>query len=1336
MRKYVIYAFVLLLMLPFTIQAQRNYSFKHINSELGLSSSCVKSILQDSFGFMWFGTKNGLNRYDGFTIKEYVCYDAVSKRGNNNIGALYEDAKRNLWVGTDRGVYIYNPYKETFTFVATKSVDGISADNWVEEIKGDNKGRIWVLVPDQGVFCYYNGEVKHYNCVIDDAHTVVPISLYVNSHNDVFVGTLGNGALFRYNDINDRFVPMTISGDFAKKFFQNDLQIIREQVDGNLVLCAQNGEIGRLNLQNNALIKIPFSAAQKIYLRDVACVDDEIWIGTQSGLYVIDEGDNTEVFLRENKVNAAGLSDNLIYTMAVDRNGGMWLGTAFSGVSYCQRKGFIFDKYAFGGISGSLSSKRIRGLAQSSDGNIWIGTEEAGLNILNPRTGVITQRKDTKDRITLIVESFGDKVYAGFSRMGLDVINVKGKSANICSDLQGESNSVYSVLCDKQGNEWIGLDYGLYYRKAEEKYFTQVEGINGWIFDLFEANDGKIWVASMGMGVYVYDPVTTIWKPYPYDETHSNGLRTNSIGSIMQDSKGTIWLSSDRGGLIRYNADTDDFTSFGMAEGLPDDVVYNILEDRNGYLWFGTNRGLVKFNPFTHDVKIFTTREGLPGNQFNYHAAIEGTDGNFYFGGVEGLIAFNPLLDVQQDSIAPIYFTRLRVLNEDVVVSEKGSPLKDNILFSERVELSHDQSTFSLSVASPNYTVQSAAQYTYRMYPIANEWVSIDANQTISFANLAQGNYRLDVKVASNGAESMRSIYISILPPWYNTVWAKILYLFICIAAVVGWFVWYRNHKEKQLCEKQELFTVKKEKELFESKVQFFTEVAHEIRTPLTLIGTPLEAIEEMEVHDTQMKRYLTMMRQNVNRLLDLTGQLLDFQKLGASRLRLKYENVDITSLLTKTLNRFEPAITLNNKVLVRNIPMTPIVASVDREAITKIISNLLNNALKYARRTIIVELLSDADHFKVRVISDSDKLSREEAERIFEPFYQKDNKEANGGVGIGLPLSRQLAEAHHGSISLEKDDNPDNAFVLEIPINSEGIVSHNESSVKTEDYATDTDSNQSVNTPGYTLMLVEDNDSLREFLVEQLSYSFAVETARNGREALEKMEENHFDLIVTDIMMPEMDGFELCTAVKDNIDLSHIPVIFLTAKHDLESKLRGLKCGGEAFIEKPFSIKFFKQQILSLLDNRRREREAFLKKPFVTVDTMKMNKADEEFMNKVITIIGDNICNDNFSVESMAELFCMSRSSLLRKIKTLFNLSPVELIRLVRLKKAAELIQEGKYRIGDVCYMVGINSLSYFSKLFFKQFGITPKDFEKQCQKNTQIILTTKSDEPTNETK
>lgn len=1309
-----------------------NYSFNHIGTNEGLSSSYIKAITQDCNGFMWFGTKNGLNRYDGKTVKCFYCYDYKNKRGNNNIGALYATPDGGLWVGTDRGIYVYSPDNETFTFLDHKSAEGVRAEDWVQDIIPDSRGNVWALVPNQGVFRYYDNDKVDYYPVIRDKvgdKDYLPVSLFVDKDDAVYSGTVRNG-LYSYDRTSNNFRKMP---GFSSPNNETIL-LIRQTFDGNLALCTPSGKIYHYQVGTGDMTLIPVREEGDLFARAMICIDNEIWLGTQNGLYVINMINGTQTKLQESNDGKSNLSNSTIYTLYADRDGNAWVGTMYGGVNFFQRNGFRFDRYSSGQLSTSLASKRIRGLSEDSNGLIYIGSEDAGFTTFNPRTGNfdVINNKD----IALVIKSFRDTVYLGKVRNGMDII-VDGKVVeNRFTDLHGvdEQNSVYSFLVDGRGNKWVGSDWGLFRSCPGENRMTKVSELNqSWIFDMIQDSKGIVWFATMGGGIWKYNPSNDKFTHYPYDENASNGLRSNSVSAIKEDSRGYIWFSTDRGGLVRYNPEEDNFITVSEEQGLPDNVVYDILEDSKGFLWFGTNRGLVKYHPETGQIKVFTTADGLLSNQFNYHSALASKDGWFYFGTMEGLIAFNPEVDTYNDSVPEIFFTSLRSGNTEFKPGTPGSPLLKSIFYTDKITLPHDFSPIVFEVSAPSYVPQGTLDYSYRLLPVDTAWIPAP-DRIINIANLIPDNYTLEVKVTNGSGYSVRSIEIIVKTPWYRTWWAIALYVFVAGALLIFLWIRYKRSQDRKLAAKEQLFSVNKEKELYENKVQFFTEIAHEIRTPLSLIDAPLEAMEALDIDDKRVVRYIKVMRKNTSRLLNLTGQLLDFQKIGAHQFDFKYERVDVTQIVNDTIERFEPAIQVKGRELITSIPQKEIYAVTDCEAFIKILSNLLNNALKYGKHRINVKLTSSDDTFSIAVTSDGDKISGENSLRIFEPFFQLNSQQDNNGVGIGLPLCRTLAHLLNGRIELVNDDSEVNTFVLTLPLKQEGVEVETlpvTDSTMNEYVMEETDTASSEPERSYSILLVEDNDDMREFLSEQLSQNFVIDSCCNGQEALDKLVEHNYDLIVTDIMMPVMDGYELCRQVKSDINRSHIPVVFLTAKNDLDSKLLALKCGGEAYIEKPFSIKYFRQQILSLLENRKHERKAFLKQPFFSIDNMKMTKADEEFMNKVIKIITDNIADENFSVESMADVFCMSRSSLLRKIKTLFNLSPIELIRLIRLKKAAELIQEGKYRIGDVCFMVGINSSSYFSKLFFRQFGVTPKGFEKQCQQNARTPEAPRTSQP-----
>lgn len=1312
-------------------KGRSGFYFNHISGEHGLSASNVKVILQDSYGFMWFGTKNGLNRYDGTSILQLNCDDLTTGVGNHNISALYEDKERNLWVGTDRGIYLYQPTKDLFTQFNPQSAEGISPDNWVAEILADSAGNVWALIPDQGLFRFKDEKVSFYALTNKrNFKNESPECLCINELGEVWVGTSGVG-LFKYNPQDDRF-DCRLTDHHGHSLAGKNIMSLCFQNE-NLILAIHDGELLKYNPRANELSTVPFAGEGKTFLRDVTCFGDELWLGTHHGLFIVNEKKNSTIHLEEDLMRPFSLSDNIIYSTYKDREGGIWVGTMFGGVNYLPNHKLLFSKYVPGSDGHSLNTKRIRGLTEDSNGCIWIGTEDGGINVLNPKTGNVHQIAEHHPGhlITLCVEHYKDKIYSGLFKQGMNEISLPDERARCVSDVELgiQEGSVYSFLIDSQGRQWIGTGWGLYMAAPHTKDYQRISATGyDWIFDILEAQDGTIWLASMGNGVWKCRPESGVFRNYATEAGGKNRLSSNSVSSIMQDSQGSIWFSTDRGGICRYNEAHDDFTSFGVREGLPDDVCYTILEDGEANLWFGTNKGLVKFRPQSGEVRVFTNKDGLLGNQFNYHSALKASDGRFYFGGVDGLVAFDPLTPEVDSPLPPVYISKLSIYNKEVTVHSPNSPLKQCIIHTDEIVLPYDQANITLDIALLSYSTAEINQYYYRMEPLDKEWVRAASNQNISYAKLPPGHYTFRVQATHSGsksARSTRSLAITILPPWWQSAWAYTGYALGIVLTLLCWFLWYRRRKERQMEERQKLFEIEKEKELYESKVDFFTEIAHEVRTPLTLINGPLEAIQEMQIEEPKMKKYISVMVQNTKRLLELTGQLLDFQKVGANKLTMKFERVDIAALVKEMVDRFEVTFQLNQKELELNLPQEEVWAAVDREAIIKIVSNLLNNALKYAQRNVRIELIKEETCFTLRVVSDGNKIPAEASHYIFEPFYQLDKKEGpRNGVGIGLSLARSLASLHKGALYLDTAQE-ENAFVLTVPLNKEGIKLENDKTFRKEIVVLDEETAVATDMHGYTLLLVEDNESMLAFILERLQEFFTVETAKNGAEALEILKNTHVDLIISDIMMPVMNGYQLCKAVKSDLELSHIPVIFLTAKNDIDSKINGLKYGAEAYVEKPFSFNYLKEQVLSLLGNRRREREAFSKRPFFSVNNMQMNKADEEFMNKVIQTIEYNITDDTFGVERMAEILCMSRSSLLRKIKTLFNLSPLDFIRLIKLKKAAELIQEGKHRIGDICYMVGINSPSYFSKLFLKQFGMTPKDFEKQYQSGAQMIIT-----------
>ncbi|MDE7115789.1 MAG: hybrid sensor histidine kinase/response regulator, partial [Muribaculaceae bacterium] len=628
------------------LSADRNYSFLHVTSEDGLSASNVKSIVRDPFGFVWFGTKNGLNRYDGHDIKRYNCQDTDKKRGNNNVGALYNAADSIMWVGTDRGIFRFDPMKEKFTYVDGKAQDGTEPYNWVQRITGDNYGNIWALLPDMGIFRIKENRIWYYplKSGSEQFKEIFYSDVCVDDKGVVWAATSGDG-IYRYDRKRDSFIRAVKSEDSAKNSFCR----LIDGGDGALLAAASDGRVFRVlpSADSGVMKEIPISEAGNIYVRDISKFDTELWIAAQGGLLIKDLVSGEEGFLHESPVNEFSISDNTIYCIYRDNENSAWLGTMYGGADYMSRRPFRFYKY---GLDSGITGRRVRGMAMNSDGTIMVGTEDAGVNVFNVSDGryEAVPGSPTKTNTVVSLATVGGSIFAGFQAAGLYRMSGKGGYEPIFHNDSYSDNSIYSYLMDSWGTEWIGSGFSLYRKNQGETEFKRV-GETGydWIFAMKETSDGMLWIGTMGNGLYRYDRRAGKFKKYVHsDEDPKSGeIGSNSINDIMEDSSGTVWISTDRGGLNRYNKKTDDFTVFGPDAGLPDDVVYSVLEDPRHNLWFGTNLGLCKLNPANGQIKVFTMADGLPSNQFSYQSAIAHPSGRFYFGTVNGMVAFDPNFD-------------------------------------------------------------------------------------------------------------------------------------------------------------------------------------------------------------------------------------------------------------------------------------------------------------------------------------------------------------------------------------------------------------------------------------------------------------------------------------------------------------------------------------------------------------------------------------------------------------------------------------------------------------------------------------------------------------------
>lgn len=1333
----------------FSIQAYATSApmyFANLNSQNGLTENYVKSITQDRMGFMWIGTKNGLNRYDGSHFKNYRIYDTLHRCGNNNVSALYVSPDQTLWIGTDKGVYLFNSQTEQFHLFDVKTTHGIKIHNWIAQIVGDHQGNIWIVSPEEGLFCF-NPKNRKMTCFQVPGPHNKPQSICVRKSGEVWVGTNGGGLYCV--DAKTKKMTHFVADRFSVSLAGKNLYTLCDY-GKYIVIGEHEGRLMKLDVKSRRLFPVDAPEVHYKIIRSVVYDGKDLFVGTQDGLFIINEAQHRVNHIKENHFIPYGLSDDMIYHLYLDHNHGLWIGTMYSGVDYMLRNGMIFRYYIPSLAEGSISSRRIHEMITLPDGTVWITSEDGCIDIFDPKTKIFTPLptpiyKGGSNRLALIL--VGDKIWSGLFKNGLDIFDMHTHELTHYTPAQlnlNEEGSIYALCKDHAGRMWAGTGDGIYL-KGKEMKFSRVKAFsNLFIQDIQEDRRHVLWIATMGNGVYEYNPATE--KIINYLPGPANSISSNSVSSITLDHAGNLWFSTDRGGISYFNLKTRRFTNYSTSDGLPDDVAYKILEDRHHHIWFSTNHGIVNFDPSSKSVHFYRAENAFITNQFNYKSAVRLPDGSFLFGGSSGVVEFNPELSYLSKHPNKVLVTNIMVNGKELKPDRNGY-LTSNIVYSKEVSLPHDMSTITLDISDLNYTIKEANAYEYKLDGYDNQWnIAVDGKD-ISYTQLPPGHYTFLARPINNKA-AMTSLKIVIRHPWWSTPLAKTIYL-ILIAIIIYYSLRMIHLRQmNKLKYKEQKYHATMEKELFNSKINFFTDITHEIRTPLTLINGSIENIDDIKSTNPELNKNLTAIRKNSNRLLNLINQLLDFREIEGNSLKLNFTKVDVCKLIHDTVSRFEPTINRQHKTISMDFEEDSLVMPVDREAFTKIVSNLLNNAMKYSETFIEIHLSVADGHLVVSIINDGNKIPADKAKEIFKPFVRLDNSHKMPGSGFGLPMALSLAQLHHGTLTLDTDDEY-NKFVLTLPLKQEGIIqidTHDEATmpsvskdasgieeigatVKQTPSQADDDtlttsnnflSNEMVEDYSltdvkdfeYTLLVVEDNDEVLKMIADKLCLHYNLLLAHDGKEGLDIVLHQHVDLVITDIMMPVMNGLEMTKAIKENIEVNHIPVIILTARQTLQNHIEGLKVGADAYIEKPFSMKYLLQQIETTLTNIRRERESFVHKPYLPVASANVDKTKEEYLDKITQLILQNIDDPDFNVEMLAQKMCMSRSSLHRKIKEVANMTPIDFIRLIRLKRAAVLMKEKGYRVSEVCEKVGISSPSYFIKLFQRQFGMTPKEF------------------------
>lgn len=1295
-------------------QEVTHYYFRTMDIRDGLSQNTVYQILQDRKGFLWFGTKDGLNRYDGLSFRVYKKEN--SGLGRNFVTALYEDREGHIWVGTDGGVFIYDPLLDSFEPFTLADSKGICIHDYVTMIGCDETGDIWISVENQGMFRYRYDDRKLQNYLHDLG--LPNITCFWFRGDTCWLALYADNLYCVKNDFESPLQPYRNAD--GEEVFKGD--IINSRAGGlyNCVYVASLNGLTEINLTSGKSRRLLEAYARSLQFRS----DDELWVGTESGLYIYHLADNAVTHLTiPDQDDSYALSDNAIYSLCRDSERGMWIGSYFGGVNYHPYQWTYFEKF-YPRDRLSYFGRRVREICEGNDGTLWIGTEDKGLFNFDPESGRITPFEHPaiyKNVHGLCLD--GNYLWVGTFSGGLNRIDLRTRQVRHYAKGEAENtmaaNDAFTICRTAAGDIWIGTTSGLLkYNRATDDFSRIPQLKNFFTYDILEDFNGNLWFATFSNGLFCYNVRKRTWRHYLADEKDINSLSYNKLIGIFEDSRKRLWFMTQGEGFCRYNPEQDNFIRYGTAQGFPDNTVYKMVEDKRGRLWLTTNNGLVCFDPETGSQHVYTTANGLLSNQFNFQSGYCDKRGRIYLGNINGFIAFDPETFVDNTFLPPVVITDFYLFNKRLAVGSPDSPLKQSITYSDRIELDADQNSFSFHVAALSYQAPEMNRLDYRLEGADREWYTVGRNGRISYSNLPYGSYVLRLRGSNSDGrwnDTERTLHIHIRPPFYLSVWAYVIYVLLVACSLIVAVVYFRRRGQLKRQQEMEKFERKKERELYTAKIDFFTNVAHEIRTPLTLIKSPLENVLASRSVSDEIRDDLEIMDLNTKRLLDLVNQLLDFRKTETQGFQLTLAECDVAAILQNTCIRFKPLAREKGLELVVEAPER-LYASVDREGLTKIISNLLTNAIKYSESYIRIRLSAEEERLQLVVCNDGAVVPLSMREEIFKPFiqYKEGTLSSASGTGIGLALARSLAELHEGTLRMD-DSVEQNCFLLSLPLKHTQAAS-----VKPQDLpATDetADGGKEETTSGicrYTVLVVEDNADMQAFVTKQLVPEYRVLTARNGVEALEVLGGHAVNLVISDIMMPEMDGLELCEHLKSELDYSHIPIILLTAKTTLQARIEGMKLGADVYIEKPFSVEYLKVCVSNLLSNREKLRVAFAHSPFVQTGSMALTKADAAFLKSLKEVVMENMQNPDFSLDDMAGLLNMSRSSLNRKIKGALDMTPNDYIRLERLKRAAQLLREGELQINEVCYTVGFNTPSYFTKCFQKQFGVLPKEVVK----------------------
>jgi signal transduction histidine kinase/ligand-binding sensor domain-containing protein/CheY-like chemotaxis protein len=1371
---------------------QKTVYFETISTKEGLSQSDVNAIYQDKQGFLWFATHDGLNRYDGYDFKVYKPNpNKKSSISSNLIFDIVEDKNGNLWIGTTGGgLNCFDKKKNTFISYKHQENNKNSLSNdYITSLYIDKSNHLWIAT-DDGLNVLdiqktnpKNIEFKHFsteggNLLAGWNGSINKI--YEDSKNQMWVGSF-NGLYKLSHDQNGGIYFKLVNKEIGLP--ETIVYTISEDKFGRLLIGNAIGLYCQVSSKSANLSKVYEGQVNEILIN----TNNSIWLGTNDGVVCYGNADNTKLpaFINEYKydpMNPNSLTKNIVKSMYKDTSGIIWIGTNGGGLNKFnpERKQFKLIKKTAN--PNSLSYDKIRTIFEDSNGTLWIGTEGGGLNFVTKKNqdGEYKNFKIIKTirkpfAITEIKSGARKTILIGAEGFpSLYSLDISNPDAIITSGdlkpIMDVKHSVFALLEDKQNNVWIGTYANGVYRwlwdKVNKRYIkdkltyqiTNPNGIsNNIIRNIVEDIHGNIWFATANglckLSASEINKQQPKFKIFKHDESNQNSISHNYVLAVFESSNGTIWIGTFGGGLNKLLPKTKDspekFISYSEANGLPNNVIKGILEDEYKMLWVSTNQGLSKFDPVQKTFKNYDVNDGLQSSEFQELACLKRKSEEMIFGGVNGFNAFFP--NEIKDNIFPAetVITNFSISNKKINTGENndGKVILDNgINYSKSLALDYDENSFSFEFAALHYASPEKNKFAYRLKGFEEQWIYTNSKRRFAnYTNVPSGDYTFQVK-SSNGDglwdKTGKEIKITISPPFWKTLFAYFIYGVLAIILLIGFWRYTIISIDDKHQLKLEHIENEKQEQLQKIKLDFFTNISHELKTPLTLIKGPLDYLQSKgdQLNQIVVQEQYALMSKNTNALLRLINQLLDFRKINQSKMRLVVRNTNIIAFIKEVAEPFEFLAhkqQINFSVIATS---TVLYSWFDHSALEKIMNNLLSNAFKFTpeKGEIMVSIsevnkLSTSNQVVIEVKDTGSGIPKKRLEKIFESYYiETDNNKRNpDGIGIGLSFTKSLIDLHQGTIDVESSSENGTVFTVKLPVEKEFYMDIPEISCKDitdndflarsseiDSFAIDkndeiVDEHLSKSRSKLPIVLiVDDNEDIRTFIKQTLQESYTICEAEDGAEGFEMANDIIPNIVITDLLMPIMNGIELCEKLKTNINTSHIPVIILTAKTSQENEIEGLKNGADDYIRKPFDMESLELKLKNILKQRQELRRLFNRDTTLNPVEITVTSTDERFLKQAIEIVEKHMMNTDFNVEMMVKEMGHSRSNLYLKFKELTGLSSSEFIRNIRLKRAIQLFESSDLSVKEIMYMTGFNTASYFAKCFKKQYGVKPSEY------------------------